>query len=428
MNSPTPTQIQSKQSQEFAQAPSPDGLRVSVVIPNYNHTRFISEAIHSVLAQTYRSFEIIVVDDGSTDNCREVVACFGNQVCYIWQENQGLAGARNTGIRAARGELIGLLDADDQWIPGYLETMVSLATQHPKAAVYYCCAQGMDVDGHDLPQIFGGPVLSPEMMYPTLLRANYLIPSTILIRRSVIMAAGLFDQKLRSCEDWDLWLRILPGKVIVGTSERLVRYRLHGSSLSTNPTGMQQATRAVIEKHFGPDDGQYQSWSQEKRRAYGGVYRYHLLTSIQRQNDWQAGARYLRQALQVDPTLAVDLELFYDLALGTQPPGYRGTSSELPIETNANQIIRMLADVFYQPMTPELALLHYQTRGTACYALGLVAYNVGQLALSRKCLLRALRFRPDLWRDALVVGNLVKSVVGCTGLTWLRQLQKTPSR
>ena len=101
-------------------------LKVSVVIPNFNHTRYVSEAIQSVLAQAYRSFEIIVVDDGSTDNCREVVSQFGNQVHYIWQENQGLAGARNTAIRAAEGELIALLDADDKWHPSFLEKMVSL--------------------------------------------------------------------------------------------------------------------------------------------------------------------------------------------------------------------------------------------------------------------------------------------------------------
>jgi glycosyltransferase involved in cell wall biosynthesis len=405
------TYFQPEQRVKLSEVPNPSKPRISVVIPNYNHTRFLSGAIQSVLYQRYRLYEIIVVDDGSTDNSREVVASFGSQVRYIWQENQGLAGARNTGIRAARGELIGLLDADDQWLPDFLEKMISLADQRPEASVYYCCAQGMDEEGRDLPQMFGRPVSAPDRIYETLLRANFLIPSTILIRRSVVIAAGLFDQGLRSCEDWDLWLRLLPEHIMVGTDARLVRYRLHGSSLSTNPAGMQQATRAVIQKHFGPDDGQWQNWSAEKRRAYGGVYRYHLLTSVQRQNDWQAGALYLRQALQADPTLATDQDLFYDLALGSQPPGHRGSSYHLNLENNAACISTMLSDVLSSITAPEIASLRRQTWGTAYCALGLVAYNTGQRSLSRGFLLKALYFRPDLWRDTLVIGNLVKSLV-----------------
>jgi glycosyltransferase involved in cell wall biosynthesis len=260
---------------------------VSVIIPLYNQERYIYGAIQSALNQTYRKCEVIVVDDGSTDNGREEVASFGEQVRYIYQENQGLAGARNTGIRAAKGEFIALLDADDLWLPDFLETMVSLANQNPGAAVYYCCAQGMDELGNDLPQVFGGPPLPPSLIYDSLLRADFLIPSTIIFRRQVVMAAGLFDPSLRSCEDWDLWLRLLPIHVFIGTSACLVRYRLHGSSLTTNLPGMQNAVRAVMEKHFGPDDGQPQLWSREKRRAFGGVYLYHTLTSVQQLNDWE---------------------------------------------------------------------------------------------------------------------------------------------
>jgi glycosyltransferase involved in cell wall biosynthesis len=141
MNSSMLTPFQPEKTVELSEAPGPATPRVSVVIPNYNHTRFITGAIQSVLNQTYRSFEVIVVDDGSTDNSREVVASFGSQVRYIWQENQGLAGARNTGIRAARGQLIGLLDADDQWLPDFLEKMVALADElrrWMKPVAFYC--------------------------------------------------------------------------------------------------------------------------------------------------------------------------------------------------------------------------------------------------------------------------------------------------
>ena len=98
---------------------------VSVIIPNYNHAQYVGDAIRSVLAQTYRNYEIIVVDDGSTDNSRETVSQFDDQVQYIYQKNAGLSAARNTGIKASKGSLIGVLDADDMYEPDYLSTLVS---------------------------------------------------------------------------------------------------------------------------------------------------------------------------------------------------------------------------------------------------------------------------------------------------------------
>ena len=105
------------------------------------------------------------MDDGSTDNTKEVVHVFTGKVRYIFQRNKGLAGARNTGIRAANGELIGLLDADDQWLPDFLEWMVALVNENQDAAVFYCNARSMDEYGHALPQILGGPALSSEQIY-----------------------------------------------------------------------------------------------------------------------------------------------------------------------------------------------------------------------------------------------------------------------
>jgi glycosyltransferase involved in cell wall biosynthesis len=276
-------------------------IRVSIIIPNYNQAHFIRSSIKSALNQSYSDNEIIIVDDGSTDNSREIINSFGDLVRYIWQENKGLAGARNTGILAAQGDLIGLLDADDELYPTYLEKMVDFANRFADASVYYCRAQAMDIDGNPLPQVFGGPPVPQEEAYQTLLRANFIIPSTILMRRSDIMKAGLFDQNLRSCEDWDLWLRLLPSHKIIGINDVLVMYRIHGSSLSNNPAGMQNATRMVIEKHFGSDDGHPETWAPDKRRAYGGMYRYHAITTIQRQEDWESGVQYLVKGFKADP-------------------------------------------------------------------------------------------------------------------------------
>lgn len=392
---------------------------VSVIIPNYNHTRFIPGAIQSVLAQTYSRYEIIVVDDGSTDDSREVVARFGDKVRYIWQENQGLAGARNTGVQAASGELIGLLDADDKWHPDYLEQMVALSGMHPDGAVFYCMAQCMDVEECDLPQYVGGPAVDPDILYQVLLRANFIIPSTVLFRKKTIVKSGCFDANLRSCEDWDMWLRLLPVERIIGTSRCLVRYRVHGSSLSSNLEGMHAAKKMVIEKLFGQDDGQPTTWPSEKRRVYGGLYRYQCITIVQRQNDWQACQPLICKAFQADPTLALDLDFFYELALGDQPVGHRGTSKLHNFDDNAaslQSLVRNALDILSDRSMRNRAL------GTAYYALGLASYNSGTRSRFREFFGKALIYRPKLIFNQDFVARYIKSFFSREKMEHLRKL------
>ncbi|MBV6451616.1 MAG: Undecaprenyl-phosphate 4-deoxy-4-formamido-L-arabinose transferase [Anaerolineales bacterium] len=394
---------------------------ISVIIPNYNQAHFLSNSIQSVLNQTFQDFEIIVVDDGSVDNSHEIANQFGNKVQCIRQENQGLAGARNTGIRASTGEVIGLLDADDEWMPGFLETMVGLVDENPDGAVFYCMAQCIDILGKDLPQQVGGPPVPADRVHQVLLRQNFIIPSTVLFRRKPIVEAGMFDATLRSCEDWDMWLRLLPSLKLIGSPMCLVRYRVHGSSLSTNVQGMQDATRKVVEKHFGFDDRNPPSWSAEKRRAYGGMYRYQTISFIQRENNWKSAQIPLLKALQTDPSLASDLSFFYDLALGTQPVGYRGRGDLHEFETNAFQLENALYEAC---KTLDLVDLCGKARGTCYFALGLVCYNLGEPSKSRGYFLKALFHRPELILDFRVTGNFLKSFIRKDDLVKIKKLTR----
>lgn len=381
-----------------------------MVIPAYNQAEYLSDAIQSVLAQSYWNYEIIVVDDGSTDDTAAIARRFGAAVRYVYQENQGLAGARNTGILHGQGEYVALLDADDLWLPSFLTQMVALAAGRPEAALYYCGVCYMDAAGRELPQPGAARIVPAGAMYMAILRANFLIPSAVMLRRSVV-EENLFDVAFRRLQDWELWVRLLrQGYTFAGRTEELVRYRVHGTSLSTDPSGGQQAAKALLEKHFGPDDEEWQRWPADKRRAYGGFYRFcALIPALVRRGDWQACATYLRRAFQVDPSLAVDLDLFYDLVLGTQPPGQRGALDQLDLGESARNIHTLLHAIFLPPIPPVLMQLRRLAHGTAYYALGLVAYNAGQRSLSRSFLLQALRLRPGLWRDSLVIGNLLKS-------------------
>lgn len=391
--------------------------KVSVIIPSYNNAHYLGTAIQSVLGQTYTDYEIIVVDDGSKDATREAAAKFGESVIYIYQENQGLAGARNTGIQAAKGELVSLLDADDEWYSEYLEHMIALSDKNPDAQVFYCTAQCMDTDGHNLPQFVGGPPIDSKILYQVLLRANFIIPSTVTFRRKPIIEAGCFDDNLRSCEDWDLWLRILPTGKIVGAFDRLVRYRVHGSSLSANVTGMQDAARKVIEKHFGGEDRAPEMWSNEKRRAYGGLYRYQAITFVQRQKNWDAAASSLQKGLLIDPTLSLDLDLFYELGLGSQQVGHRGVSDVQNQELNALQLEKCVL-----ALPKEMGSLRRKTIGTAEYALGLIAYGFGHRSVSRRFFAQAISQRPELSFDTRLLGNYFKSYINRGALNELKKM------
>ena len=164
--------------------PSPAEPLASVIIPNYNHAQYIGDAIRSVLAQTYHNYEIIVVDDGSTDNSREEVAQFGGKVKYIYQSNAGLSAARNTGIQASKGSLIGVLDADDMYGPEYLKVLVTALQEDPVAAGIYCGYQFVDHANNLLPQVEARPV-EPGRLYSALLGGNFFVPESIFLRRSV---------------------------------------------------------------------------------------------------------------------------------------------------------------------------------------------------------------------------------------------------
>ncbi|NSW52307.1 MAG: glycosyltransferase [Anaerolineae bacterium] len=401
--------------------------KVSVIIPVYNQAEYLGPAIESVLTQSFPAHEIVVINDGSTDHSSEVAAKYHDRIRYISQANQGLAGARNTGIEASHGDWIAFLDSDDAWLPDYLESMVAFAGQNPQAVVFYCAAQCMDRDGNGLPQVVGYRSVESAGMYEVLLRTNFIIPSTVLARRESLQAAGSFDRNLRSCEDWDLWLNILErGGQIMGYPTVLVQYRIHGTSLSANVATMQHSHHAVIQKHFGPDDQQYERWNDLKRFAYGGLYRYQLLTNIQRKQDWQ-GSAILEKAFLADPSNCSDIDFFYDLALGSQPVGYRGSRLKLNLEDNVRNLQQLLDGLFSEVIHPHNPL---QPRrrvilGTAYKAVGMLAYNTDRYAMCRKYLRHALWQQPALlFNEKWICGYFVKSLFGKFGLGWVRQARK----
>jgi len=199
--------------------------KVSVVIPTYNSAQFIVETLESVFAQTYEDYEIIVVDDGSTDNTREVLKPYMSRIRYIYKENGGASSARNLGIKSAEGEYIAFLDSDDLWMPEKLEKQMEYFQTNPDCGLVYSDCIRIDSDGVYLPQ---SDVYSKVSGYIFLkLLEGFVLPtSTVIAKVECFGIAGYFDENLERCEDYDLWLRIARFFTVGYTEGPLVKYRV----------------------------------------------------------------------------------------------------------------------------------------------------------------------------------------------------------
>jgi glycosyltransferase involved in cell wall biosynthesis len=223
---------------------------VSVIIPAYNAAPYIKDALDSVFAQTYPHYQVIVVNDGSPDTpaLEQVLQPYIHHVTYITQENRGLAGARNTGIRATNGSLVALLDADDIWKPDYLEEQTRFLHEHPEYDLVYCNARifGDSVyDGKEYMDVF--PSNGKATSAAIIARRCHVFVS-VMARKEPLYAIG-FDESLRSCEDFDCWIRFTASGYRIGYHRKvLVLYRKHNASLSASPSRMAEYNIQVLTK------------------------------------------------------------------------------------------------------------------------------------------------------------------------------------
>jgi glycosyltransferase involved in cell wall biosynthesis len=224
---------------------------VSVVIPAYNYARYLPAAMESVLAQTHLALELIVVDDGSTDDTRDVVAAFTDpRIRYVRQANAGLSAARNTGIREARFDFIGFLDADDRWEPDLLARVMQRFSQLPPnfAAIATGCAR-MDGTGAMLPAGRFHFERTGELTARDFCTRNRPLSSSVVVRKSAFTTCGTFDTSLRSSEDRDMWIRITgSGHRFDFIAEPLAVIRRHGANMSSNAPRMKANSRRVLNR------------------------------------------------------------------------------------------------------------------------------------------------------------------------------------
>ncbi|MBV6627760.1 MAG: glycosyltransferase family 2 protein [Rivularia sp. (in: Bacteria)] len=231
--------------------------KVSVIIPTYNRAHLVQDAVESVLNQTYQDFELIVIDDGSTDNTKEVLAVYKDKLAYIYQENRGRSSARNHGIKIAQGEYIAFLDSDDVWFPDKLERQVPILEYAPSDVVlvhgYKCMVDKnlQPVAGWELKlRRLYAQAEKGEETYENYLQSTCIFTSTILLRKTALLEINGYDVSIQGREDLDLYLRLLLQDYCFAfiSEPALIKYRCHENN--TNEVSSNYSYLQVYEKHL----------------------------------------------------------------------------------------------------------------------------------------------------------------------------------
>ncbi|HJP39532.1 MAG TPA: glycosyltransferase [Gammaproteobacteria bacterium] len=278
---------------------------VTVVIPAYNEAETIAAAINSVMQQSFTNFELLVIDDGSTDDTAEISAAIADpRVQVLSFDNQGLAASRNRGIRHATGELIAFLDADDLWTPNKLHSQVEALQQHPEAKLAYSWTDCIDEDNRFLRH--GSHVHAEGLVYKLLLSRNFMDNgSSPMVRKSAFDEAGVFDESYRAGEDWDMWLRLAHRYPFTCVPFVQVLYRIRKTSMMSDVSQQFECVTSILRKGLKRLPASPER-EHIKRAATANIHKYLSLRLIEtgdtRRHGIQAG-RHWRLYITTTPTL-----------------------------------------------------------------------------------------------------------------------------
>jgi len=252
---------------------------ISIIIPNHNYARYLSTTIESVLKQSIGNLDLIIVDNGSTDNSREVITSYGRELTAIYQDNLGQASSRNTGLTHAKGELIAFLDADDYWEPEKLE--MQLEKLDEEYQFIYTGLRQFDSDtGLSLNSIkprFKDDCKLAYLKFPT----TAIVPageSSVLMTRALVTKVGTFNEKLNSATGRDFFRRCSNFTKFGYVDAELVNYRIHSKNMSDNRKQMMQDTKLAYELLFA--DPQWEFASKYRRSCLTKLQWSHLKTNI----------------------------------------------------------------------------------------------------------------------------------------------------
>jgi len=241
--------------------------RFSVIIPSYNAAPLVVQAVESVLAQTHAAHEILVIDDGSTDDTAACLEPYQDRIRYLHQSNAGVAAARNRGLAEATGDWIAFLDADDVWHPSKLARQARVIAEHPQVGLLATLCYDWPAAGHpELPS--GSDHKIAIVPFESLVVRNQIVTSSVVARREVIDQVGGFDPRMQGPEDYDLWLRVAERTPVLLLETPLVGYRDQPVSLSKNAERMEQGMRLILDKLDERGHLRNRPWLRRKTRGY----------------------------------------------------------------------------------------------------------------------------------------------------------------
>ncbi|MCB0207878.1 MAG: glycosyltransferase [Anaerolineae bacterium] len=355
---------------------------VSVIIPAYNQGDYLAEAIESVLTQTYPHFEIVVVDDGSTDNTAEVAQSYSDpRVRYIYRENGGLSAARNTGLEHASGELITFLDSDDLFLPEKLSVLITAMDNNPAVGLAAGQAIMIDDQSRRLDKMIDSPL--PENQAQLLL-GNPIHVGSVVVKREWLAQVEPFDESFRACEDWDMWIRLAKaGCQMCWLPVPVSLYRVHAAQMTRGAERMRTAMLATLDKTFS-DSHLPGEWYALKNTAYAAVY-VRAAARAFHANELINGKSDLDKAIQLDPTL---LDNHAD-KLSTQLAGW----ADAPMVSDSLAYLERVFD----NLPDSLAVLRQKKRhylGQMAMQKAFEHYRQGDLAAARFFVRRAFRYQP----------------------------------
>jgi teichuronic acid biosynthesis glycosyltransferase TuaG len=300
---------------------------VSIIMPAFNAEQYIADSIRSVLEQTFTDWELVVVDDGSTDRTADIVRGLGDsdaRITYVQRENGGQAAARNTGIRHASGTVLAFIDADDLWLPEKLARQLSVM-EETAADVVYC--DGYVFYDDSTPERADYFAVVPghtdgATMFPLLFAYNRIGTLSVVARRDALERVGLFDEdrRLQNCEDYDLWLRLArAGSTFYGMTDKLIRYRRHSTSSTHSESKLLGPMIDVMKKHS--EDVDHRT-SQQRIR---GLYR-ELIATLLAEDDLVGARERMREFALWDKGGLVTM--FQRILLQLSPRNFDGISRE----------------------------------------------------------------------------------------------------
>ena len=246
---------------------------VSVIIPTYNRRTLLLEALHSVFAQTHRDYEVIVVDDGSTDQTQEALQPLLERLRYISKPNGGEASARNRGIQEAQGGYVAFLDSDDLWEPKFLEVTTDYLGRYPDLGLV-STAWWTIPKGRREPRV-RKPVLHGDL-FPLLMHQSFISASAVVARRDCFQRVGLFNESLEQAADYEMWLRIAHAYPIAFLNIPLGRRRKHPGNISRNRLLLRKRALQIVEAHYDPARVSKATYQRLRSDLYISMGRAHL--------------------------------------------------------------------------------------------------------------------------------------------------------